>query len=44
MNKKKIINALSDTSRVGVAGIFAGLFCVIFAIAYTIAQYVNKQD
>jgi hypothetical protein len=42
--KNKIINTLSNTSRIGVAGIFAGVFCVVFAIAYTVVQYLNKQE
>ena len=45
MRKKKNIAAnIAETSKVGLAGIFAGAFCVIFAVAYTLISYAKKPE
>jgi hypothetical protein len=39
-----IAKSISNKSKIGVAGIFAGVFCVVFAVAYTIICNANRQD
>jgi len=44
MKKKNIsISNFAETSKIGVAGIFAGIFCVLFAIIYTLVHYATKE-
>jgi len=45
MKKKNIsISDVAETSKMGLAGIFAGVFCIIFAIIYTLVHYAKKND
>jgi hypothetical protein len=44
MKKKNIsISDVAETSKIGLAGIFAGIFCLLFAIVYTLIHYANKE-
>jgi len=44
MKKRNIsIGKVAETSKIGLAGIFAGLFCVLFAIIYTFIQHAKKK-
>jgi len=42
-NKNIFIGNLAETSKIGLAGIFAGIFCVLFAIIYTLFHYATKK-
>jgi len=45
MKKNNIsMSDVAETSKIGLAGIFAGVFCVLFAIIYTLIQYAKKND
>jgi hypothetical protein len=47
INMKKKINIMAkfaETSKVGIAGFFAGAFCLLFAIAYTVIYYSKKRE
>ncbi len=44
MKKKNIsISNIAETSKIGLAGVFAGVFCLLFAIIYTLIHYANKE-
>lgn len=45
MKKKKIsIADVAETSKIGLAGIFAGVFCILFAIVYTVFYFTRKRE
>jgi hypothetical protein len=45
MKKKNIIMAkVAETSKIGLAGIFAGVFCLIFALVYTLVSYAKRRE
>jgi hypothetical protein len=39
----RIMSKFAETSKVSIAGVFAGAFCLIFAVAYTIIHYSKKR-
>jgi hypothetical protein len=44
MKKKNIsIGSVAETSKIGLAGIFAGIFCVLFAIIYTLVHHAKNK-
>jgi hypothetical protein len=44
MKKKNVlISDIAETSKIGLASVFAGIFCLIFAIIYTFIHYANKE-
>jgi len=45
MEKKNIsIGDFAETSKIGVAGIFAGIFCILFAVIYTLVQCTKDKE
>jgi hypothetical protein len=45
MKKKNIsMGNVAETSKMGVAGIFAGIFCILFAVIYTLVQYAKNKE
>jgi len=42
-NKNISISYFAETSKIGLAGIFAGIFCLLFALIYTLIQYANQE-
>jgi len=45
MKKKNIsMGDVAETSKIGLAGLFAGIFCIIFAIVYTFIQHAKKKE
>jgi len=42
-NKNISISDIAETSKIGLAGIFAGIFCLLFAIIYTLVHYATKE-
>jgi len=42
-NKNISIGNIAETSKIGLAGIFAGIFCVLFAIIYTLVHHAKKK-
>jgi hypothetical protein len=45
MKKKNIIMAkVAETSKFGIAGIFAGIFCLVFALIYTMVSYTKNRE
>jgi len=42
-NKNIFINDIAETSKIGLAGVFAGIFCLLFAIIFTFIHYANKE-
>jgi len=42
-NKHIYMREFAETSKIGLAGIFAGMFCVLFALIYTFIHYANKK-
>jgi len=44
MKKKNIsMGHVAETSKIGLAGIFAGIFCILFALIYTFVHYTKKK-
>jgi len=45
MKHKNIsVSKVAETSKMGVAGIFAGIFCILFALIYTFVQYAKNKE
>ncbi len=43
-NKNISIGEVAETSKIGIAGIFAGIFCIIFAVVYTLVQCAKDKE
>jgi hypothetical protein len=44
MKKKNIlIGSVAETSKIGLASIFAGIFCILFAIIYTLVHHAKNK-
>jgi hypothetical protein len=41
---KAFLNKAAETSKIGVAGIFAGVFCILFSLLYTMICYANRKE
>jgi hypothetical protein len=41
---KAFLAKATETSKIGVAGIFAGVFCILFSLIYTMVCYANKRE
>jgi len=42
-NKNISIVDIAETSKIGLAGVFAGIFCLLFAVIYTFIHYANQE-
>jgi hypothetical protein len=43
-NKNISISDVAETSKIGIAGIFAGIFCILFAVIYTLVQCTKNRE
>jgi hypothetical protein len=44
MKKNIIIKNITETSKIGFAGIIAGVFCIAFSVIYTLVCHLNRRE